>query len=177
MKIATTPMCQEILRLAGVMEFNIIRDGDYDNADVAIVLSETKIPENSSTRYVKLKLNTFKQIKESVKLVSKILKTVPLNENLNYEILNNYPENKNIRIKVHTNFIKEIAEDMGFQIVDENFDYLIYPDYLKVNLKKDIKKAGERAIELPSHGNAPSNPIERAQIRYKILETGTCMKH
>ena len=176
MEIATTPMCQEILRLAGVSEFKIITDGIYENADVAIVLSETKIPKGSSTKYVKLKLNTFQQIKESVQLVSKIMETEPLDENLNYHATNNYQENKKIRIKVHTNFIKEIAEDMGFQMVDENYDYLIYPDYLREKLKAELK-AGERAIELPSHGNAPSNPIERARIRYKILEKGTCMKH
>ena len=170
MKIATTPMCQEILRLAGVSEFAIINNGVYNGADIAIVLSETKIPENSSTKYIKLKLNTFKQIKESVKLISNTLETEPLNENLNYSSANHYQENKKIRIKVHSNFLHEIAEDMGFQIVEKNYDYLIYPDYLKKKLKKELIIAGERAIELPTHRNAPLNPIERAKIRYKILE-------
>jgi hypothetical protein len=59
---------------------------------------------------------------------------------------------------------------MGFQIVEKNYDYLIYPDYLKKKLKKELIIAGERAIELPTHRNAPLNPIERAKIRYKILE-------
>jgi hypothetical protein len=176
MKIATTPMCHEILRLAGVSEFNIVNKGIYDSADIAIVLSETKIPENSSTKYIKLKLNTFNQIKESVKLISNILKTEPLNENLNYSSTNHYQENKKIRIKIHTNFLKDIAEDMGFQIVEKNYDYLIYPDYLKKKIKKELTEAGERAIELPSHGNAPLNPIKRAEIRYKILEKSICMK-
>lgn len=177
MRIATTPMCQEILRLAGVQEFKIVKNGIYDDADVIIVLSETKIPENSSTKYIKIKLNTFKQIKESIELISNILETEPLDENLNYSSTNHYPENKKIRIKVHTNFLREIAEDMGFQIVEENHDYLVYPDYLKDRLNEEIIEAGERVIELPSHRNAPLNPIKRAEIRYKILEKGTCMKH
>ena len=176
MKIATTPMCQEILRLAGVPEFEIINNGVYDCADIAIVLSETKIPKNSSTKYIKLKLNTFNQIKESVELISNILETESLNENFYFSI-NQNPENKMIRIKVHTDFLKDIAEDMGFQIVEKNYDYLTYPDYLKKKLKKEINEVGERAVELPSHVNAPLNPIERAKIRYKILEKGICMKH
>ena len=176
MKIATTPMCQEILRLSGVSEFKIINNGIYDDADIAIVLSETKIPENSSTKYIKIKLNTFNQIKESVKLISNILKTEPMDENLNLSIPNHYLENKKIRIKVHTNFLREIVEDMGFQVVEKNYDYLIYPDYLKKKLKKELTEAGEGVIELPSHGNAPLNPIKRAELRYKILEKGICMK-
>ncbi len=176
MKIATTPMCQEILNLAGVLEFKIVNNGVYDDADIAIVLSETKIPENSSTKYIKLKLNTFNQIKESIQLISDILETKPLNENISYISINHNQKNKKIRIKVHSNFLKEIAEDMGFQIVEKNYDYLIYPDYLKKKLKKELTEAGERAIELPTHANVPLNPIKRAEIRYKILEKGICMR-
>jgi segregation and condensation protein B len=177
MIIATTPMCQEILRLAGVSEYQIIKNGDFDGTDIAIVLSETKTPLNSITKFIKIKLNTFTQIKESVKLISDILETEPLDENLNYNTTKHYLENKKIRIKVHTNFLKEIVEDLGFQVVETDYEYLIYPDYLKKKLRKELTKAGERAIEIPSHGNAPLNPIKRAQMRYKILEKGLCTKH
>jgi len=68
MKIATTPMCQEILRLAGVSQFQIIRDGVYRDVDVAVVLSETKTHDDTSTEFIKLKLNTFNQIEDKYKI-------------------------------------------------------------------------------------------------------------
>lgn len=179
MKIVTTPMCQEILRLAGVPEFEIINDGVYEDSDIAFVLSETKIPENSSTKFVKLKLNTFNQIEESVELISNILGTKPLEKHFNHNLTDQLKEkNKEIKVKVYSNFLKDIAQDMGFKIVSKDtYDYLIYPDYLKNKLKTEINEAGERAVELPSHKNAPLNPIKKAEIRYQILEKSICMKH
>ncbi len=179
MKIVTTPMCQEILRLAGVSEFQLINDGVYGDADVAIILSETKINENSHTKFIKLKLNTFKQIEDSIKLISNILGTKPLKVNLIKKLVSSRKDkNKEIKIKAYSNFSSEIAEDMGFNIVvGATYDFLIYPDYLRKELKKELYEAGGRAIELPSHGNAPSNPIKRAEMRYKILEKSICMKH
>lgn len=178
MKIATTPMCQEILRLAGVQEFQIMMDNVYDEADMVVVLSETEIDEKLPIKFIKLKINTFPQIQHSIGLISDIMGTEPLKKELNqYEIA--YKKNKiiykKVKVKVYSNFLKEIAEDMGFQVItEEEYDFIIYPDYLKDRLKKEIDKAGERAIELPSHTNAPLNPIKRAQIRYQILERSIC---
>lgn len=170
MKIAATPMSKHILILAGVPEFQIIKEGKDVKADIVFTLSETKVSSDSSTEYVKLKLNTYKQIEESVKLVSEILDTRTLEDNLNLSSTHHLKEEyKNLRLKVYTNFIREIVEDMGFQLIEDDFDYLVYPDYLKTELRDEIKEAGERAIELPSHKNAPKNPIERAELRYKIL--------
>lgn len=179
MKIATTPMCQEILRLAGVSEFQLIKDGVYEDADVVVVLSETKTPGDTSNEFIKLKLNTFNQIEDSIKLVSNILGTEPLKKDLNKELSNQRKaENRKIKVKVYSHFLREIAEDMGFTIVtDDSYDYLIYPDYLKKELKREIHEAGGRAVELPSHRNASLNPVKRARMRYQILENNICLKH
>lgn len=177
MKIVTTPMCQEVLRLAGVSEFQLIKDGVYGDADMAVVLSETKIPENTPTKFIKLKLNTFKQIEDGIKLISNVLDTRPLEKNY-YNHPVNQKENSKIKVRTCSNFLREIVEDMGFTIVtDDSYEFLIYPDYLKRELKEEVYEAGERAIELPSHGNAPLNPIKRAEMRYQILENSICMKH
>jgi len=179
MKIATTPMCQEILRLAGVSQFQIIKEGVYRDVDVAVVLSETKTHDDTSTEFIKLKLNTFNQIEDSIKLVSNRLGTEPLGKNLSKGISNQKrDENKKIKIKVYSHFLRDIAEDMGFTIVtDDSCDFLIYPDYLKEELKRELEETGERAVELPSHSNAPLNPVKRARMRYEILENRICMKH
>jgi segregation and condensation protein B len=178
MKIATTPMCQEILRLAGVSEFQIIKDGVYRDVDVAVVLSETKTHDDTSTEFIKLKLNTFKQIKESIKLISNRLGTEQLKEDLDKELSNQKrKKNSKIKVKAYSHFLREIAEDMGFTIVtDDSYDYLIYPDYLKKELRKELQEAGERAVKLPSHKNAPLNPVNRAEMRYQILENNICTK-
>ncbi|HEY0196778.1 MAG TPA: hypothetical protein VGC02_04300 [Methanobacterium sp.] len=179
MKIVTTPMCQEILRLAGVSQFQLVKDGDYGDADIAVVLSETKIHENTSTKIIKLKLNTFNQIEDSIKLISNILGTKPLKEDFNNQPANHRrDENRKIKVKTHSHFLREIAKDMGFTVVtDDSYDFLIYPDYLGKELEKELHEAGGRAIELSSHGNAPQNPVKRAEMRYQILENNICMKH
>jgi hypothetical protein len=178
MKIATTPMCKEILRLAGVSQFQLIKDGAYEDVDVAVVLSETKTHEDTSTAYIKLKLNTFHQIEDSIILVSNRLGTEPLKEFLNEELTNQKrDENRKIKVKTYSHFLRDIAEDMGFTIVnDDSYDFLVYPDYLREELEKEIHEAGETAVELPSHRNAPSNPVKRAQLRYEILENSICAK-
>ena len=54
---------------------------------------------------------------------------------------------------------------MGFNIVCENFDYVIYPDYLK-----DKVAESENLVEIPSHNNISKNPFEKVEVRYAILE-------
>ena len=55
MKIVTTPMCEEILKLAGLKEYQVSLNPDSTDADIAVVLSET----NTDMQSIKLKLNTF----------------------------------------------------------------------------------------------------------------------
>lgn len=185
MKIVTTPMCKEILHLAGVSGFKISKNldlTDFVDADVAIVLSEIETDENTSTQFIRLKLNTFHQIEESIKTISEILGTEPLNTQLSYILegtsITRKNENRKIKVKVYSNFLREIVVDMGFAVVTGDvYDFLVYPDYLGEQLTKETHSAGESAIKLPSHKNAPSNPIKRAEIRYQILEKNLCMKH
>ncbi|OPY26689.1 MAG: hypothetical protein A4E27_00692 [Methanobacterium sp. PtaU1.Bin242] len=186
MKIVTTPMCQEILHLAGVSKFQLSNSGFYGNADIVILLSETKTHNNSGIKFIKLKLNTFSQINKSINMVSDLLGTEPLNEPEDRQVIASLeefyhgrgPENRKIKVKVYSNFLEEIVKDMGFTVVaGNNYDFMVYPDYMKEKLKEEIAFAGERAIELPSHKNTPLNPIKRAKMRYQILENSLCMKH
>ena len=52
---------------------------------------------------------------------------------------------------------------MGFLIVDKNYDYVVYPDYLEINNSKPL-------IKIPSHNFVSKNPFERLEMRYEILE-------
>jgi len=74
MKIYTTPMCQEAVRLAGVLDYTVKQDNNFEDANLAIVLSETK----TQVPAIKIKLNTFKQIYESIDIISNTLKTEKL---------------------------------------------------------------------------------------------------
>ncbi len=171
MRIVTTPMCQRILELAGINDYIVSSNPDKINGDITVTLSETK----TSSRSIKIKLNTFSQITESVKKLTEIFETTPLK----YEITNLiYSKNNNekIKIKVYSNFLKEIVEDMGFTIVHENYDYIVYPDYMKDKILDEIKD-NVKVVEVPSHKNAPSDPIKRAEMRYNILERNLCTKH
>ena len=55
--------------------------------------------------------------------------------------------------------------DIGFNIVLDDFDYVIYPDYLK-----NIVIETDNLVEIPSHGFVSKNPFERIEVRYSILE-------
>jgi len=182
MKIYTTPMCQEAVRLAGVSEYTVKKDNNFEGADLAIVLSETE----TQTPAIKIKLNTFKQIYESIDLISSILKTEKLDMGKwddpipvcqDSQIMN---ERKKIKVKVYSKFIREIVDDMGFSLVTEKPDFLVFPDYLKDDpngdILEEIEFMGIRVVEIPSHKNTPFNPLERAQMRYNILESKLCTK-
>jgi len=169
-KIVTTPMCEKILQLAGINDYAVTRHPEMVKEDIVITLSETKIYSKS----IKIKLNTFSQINESIKKLSEIFETVPLEYKINNSKYSKC--NKNIKIKVYSNFLKEIIEDMGFKVVHENFDYIVYPDYMKDKIRDEIKD-NEKAVQIPSHKNVPLDPIERARMRYNILEKSLCTKH
>ena len=168
LKIVTTPMCEEIVRLAGITNYVVSKTPDLVEADIAVVLSETKL----STKSIKIKLNTFLQIKESIEMLSEMLGTIPLDYEIKDTSGSKENKNRNIKVKVYSNFLKEMVEDMGFSIVDENYDFVVYPDYMKNKImSEDID-----TVEIPSHKNVPLNAIERVEMRYNILEKRLCMK-
>ena len=68
MKIITTPMCEEIVRLAGITDYTVNKFPDEEDGDLAIVLSESKVEMDS----LAIKINTPSQIFESIKEVSKL---------------------------------------------------------------------------------------------------------
>ena len=65
MNIITTPMCEDILKIAGVDDYTVVKPSYIENADVAVVLSETKtdIPK------IPVKLNTYQQIYDSIFII------------------------------------------------------------------------------------------------------------
>ena len=168
LKVVTTPMCEEIVKIAGIKGYILSDNPSSYKVDVAIVLTETEL----STKSIKIKLNTFSQIKDSIKMLKDEFGTVPLNYNI--KNIKKTEENRNIKIKVYSNFLKDIVEDMGFKIVEDNYNFVVYPDYMKdkINEIKDNIKI----IEIPSHKNAPLNPIKRAEMRYNILEKELCTR-
>ncbi len=169
-QVVTTPMCEQIVKIAGITEYKVSEKPGSVEADIAVVLSETEL----SIECIKIKVNTFSQIKKSIELLIKEFETVPMDSEIEKMQKTKFYHNGNIKIKVHSNFLKDIVGDMGFKIVEEDYDYVVYPDYLrdKINQLEDNIKI----IEIPSHKNAPKNPIERAEMRYKILEKELCMK-
>jgi len=168
LKIVTTPMCEEILKIAGIFEYSVNKNPDSVKADIAVVLSETE----PSIESIKIKLNTFSQITQSIEMISTKFDTAPSDYKMK-EV--RYPDkNRKIKVRVYSNFLKDIVEDMGFKIVKENYDFVVYPDYMKdkINEIEDNIKV----VEIPSHKNVPLSPIKRAEMRYNILEKELCMK-
>lgn len=68
MKIVTTPMCEEIVRLAGISDYVVNKYPDEEEGDLAILLSESKVEMDC----LAIKLNTPSQVFESIKKVSEI---------------------------------------------------------------------------------------------------------
>ncbi len=176
MKIVTTPMCEEVLRLAGVKEYIVNLNPDSTDADIAVVLSET----NTTMKSVHVKLNTFDQIKKSLEMLRDKFETDVVEDDLLDNLFTNVKqlENRKIKVKVYSNFLKEIVDDLGYTVVSENQNhhYLVYPDYVREELTDEIIRMGDRVVEVPTHKNAPKDPIKRAEMRYKLLEKKLCMK-
>jgi segregation and condensation protein B len=168
LKVVTTPMCEEVVKLAGVSNYVVSKTPDSVGADIAVVLSETEL----STKSIKIKINTFSQIKESIEMLSETFGTIPLNYEIKDTVNLKKNENRKIKVKVHSNFLKEIVEDMGFSVVDADYDFVVYPDYMK----NEIVNENIKTVEIPSHKNVPLNAIKRAEMRYNILEKKLCMK-
>ncbi len=114
MKIVTTPMCEDVLRLAGINEFDVNSDPDSTDSDIAVVLSET----HTNMKSVKVKLNTFSQIKDSVGMLREMFDTDAVEYDHQDYIFRefNRSENRNIKVKVYSNFLKEIVNDLWIHI-------------------------------------------------------------
>ena len=170
MRIVTTPMCEEVVRLAGIKEYKVNKNPDLEEGDLAILLSESKVKMDS----IAIKLNTPKQLADSIHEVSK-LTDHELSDDEILEFFKGYDyclkylenhDNAHVKVKVISNFLADIVDNFGFEKVDENYDYVIYPDYLK----EKVINEGVELIEIPSHGFVAKNPFERIEKRYGILE-------
>lgn len=176
MIIVTTPMCEKILELAGINKYKVNKNPDEEKGDLAILLSENKVNMNS----LNIKLNTFSQIKDSIVEISKYSKNGKISEDklesvfADYDIANDWlyknqdeikNNNSKINVKVYSKFLKDIVEDLGFNIVESYYDYVIYPDYLE----NKVKNENVKLVQIPTHNNVSKDPIERAQLRYFIL--------
>ena len=169
MKIITTPMCEEIVRLAGITDYTVNKFPDEEDGDLAIVLSESKVEMDS----LAIKIHTPSQIFESIKEVSKLTGSELSDDEIigffsDYELcrkyLNSHPSH-DIDVKVYSEFLKDIVNDVGFNIVSDNFKHVIYPDYLR-----DKVTEVDNLVEIPSHNDISKNPFEKAELRYAILE-------
>ena len=169
MKIVTTPMCEEIVRLAGITDYVVNKFPDEEDGDLAILLSESKVEMES----LPIKLNTPSQVFESIKKVSEIAGTELSDEDVKaffrgYDISCKYLNSdfkRDVDVKVYSEFLKDIVLDVGFNIVEENPDFVVYPDYLKEKVQET-----DNLVEIPSHNFVSKNPFERIEARYSILE-------
>lgn len=169
MKIVTTPMCEEIVRLAGVTDYTVNKFPKREDGDLAILLSESKVEMNA----LPIKINTPSQVFESIRKVSKIAGNELADEDIltffeDYKMAKkclNSSFRRDVNVKVYSEFLKDIVSDVGFNIVSDNFDYVIFPDYLKDRVEED-----ENLVEIPSHNSISKNPFEKIETRYAILE-------
>ena len=138
MIVVTTPMCRQIVEWVGLNDFKVNRFPDEEEGDFAILLSESKVEMDS----LAIKINTFSQIKESIKIVSNVLFEKSLidkvigdeeieaifnayKENgIKYAVLgeNEFNEirdsNKDKNVKVYSEFLKDIVSDIGANVID-----------------------------------------------------------
>ena len=169
MKIVTTPMCEEIVRLAGIKDYAVNKFPQKDDGDLAILLSESRVEMDA----IQIKINTSTQIFESIKKISGLAGNELSDEEImsyfdDYELCRKYPNSdfkRDVNVKVYSEFLKDIVSDVGFNIVTDGFDYVIYPDYLK-----DKVIETENTVEIPSHNSVSKNPFDKAELRYGILE-------
>ena len=141
MIVVTTPMCKQIVEWAGLKEFKVNKFPDEEEGDFAILLSESKVKMDS----LAIKINTFSQIKESIKIVSKALFERGLIEkaigdeeieaifndykgDVEYALLDEDEFNKirksnnDKRVKVYSEFLKDIVSDIGAVVIDFSYD-------------------------------------------------------
>ena len=142
MIVVTTPMCKQIVEWAGLDDFKVNRFPDEEEGDFAILLSESKVEMDS----LAIKLNTFAQIKESIKIVSDALfeknlieKAIEVTEikaifneykekNIQYAVLDEEgfneirQSNNGKSVKVYSEFLKDIVSDIGANVIDFKYN-------------------------------------------------------
>lgn len=162
-------MCEEIVRLAGIRDYAVNKFPQKSDGDLAILLSESKVEMDA----VQIKINTSTQIFESIKEISSLAGNELGDEEIlsyfdDYELCRKYLNSdfrRDVSVKVYSEFLKDIVSDVGFNIVSDGFDYVIYPDYLK-----DEVTESDNLVEIPSHNAISKNPLDKAELRYGILE-------
>ena len=162
-------MCEEIVRLAGIKDYAVNKFPQKGDGDLAILLSESRVEMDA----IQIKINTSTQIFESIKKISGLADEELSDEEImsyfdDYELCRKYLNSdfkRDINVKVYSEFLKDIVSDVGFNIVADDFDYVIYPDYLK-----DKVIETENTVEIPSHNSVSKNPFDKAELRYGILE-------
>lgn len=123
MKIVTTPMCEKILEFVGITDYKVNKNPDNEDGDLAIILSES----NTKMDSLKIKLNTFSQIKNSIIQVSKIKNILNKHHNSNSS-------------KFNWNEIDFSLYESALDSQEINDIFLKYPlasDWLDMN-KKDV---------------------------------------
>nr|WP_294999283.1 hypothetical protein [uncultured Methanobrevibacter sp.] len=169
MKVVTTPMCEEIVKLAGIDDYVINKFPQKSDGDLAVLLSESRVDMPA----LRIKINTPSQIFESIKEVSKLTSNELDDDEIlsffdGYEFLKKYLNSnfkRDIDVKVYSQFLTDIVLDVGFRIVSDDYKYVIYPDYLK-----DEVLETDNLVEIPSHNEISKNPFKKAELRYGILE-------
>ena len=137
MIVVTTPMCKQIVEWAGLNEFKVNRFPDEEEGDFAILLSESKVKMDS----LAIKINTFSQIKESIKIVSNCLfeknliekaiddeeieaifqNYINIDEDIKYALLSEEEFNDK-KVKVYSEFLKDLVCDIGADVIDFKYD-------------------------------------------------------
>ena len=162
-------MCEEIVKLAGVTDYAVNKFPTEKDGDLAILLSESKVEMES----LPIKINTPRQVFESIRKVSEIVGNDLSDEEISaffedYPMARKYLNStfeRNVSVKVYSEFLKDIVSDVGFKIDSDDFEYVIYPDYLKSKVTES-----ENLVEIPSHNSISKNPFEKIEARYAILE-------
>ncbi|MCL2686979.1 MAG: hypothetical protein FWE58_00385 [Methanobrevibacter sp.] len=126
MIIVTTPMCEKILEFAGINEYKVNKNPDEEKGDLAILLSESKIKMKS----LKIKLNTFSQIRNSIIEVSRY-RNYEFKDNLN-ESKDNLNESKNEKT-IENNKLMEIFSD-----------YPLASEWLNLSKKKEFQEKNSK---------------------------------
>lgn len=209
MIIVTTPMCKKIVEIAGLKEFKVNKHPDKEEGDLAILLSESKVQMpsiaiklNTFNQIKESILTLTNYFYENNLINQKISEDEILTIFDDYGCYDVYDcdkydcdkydydmydidetikkSNFDKKVKVYSEFLKDIVNDLGCSIVDEDlecgivknsFDYVVFPDYLKSKVVEldSSDKDNFIFIEIPTHSNASSNPIIRAKERYSIL--------
>jgi segregation and condensation protein B len=173
MRIITTPMCEDILRIANIPEYEVVKVNEIGNADLVITLSETEV----DIPKISVKLNTYTQLLDSIESVSARFNTecdeseIRKIKSLMADNDKNKYKRENIKVKVYSNFLTDTIKDMGFLVTQEDYDYVVVPDYMKDQLDEC-----DNVIVVPSHRNVSFDIINRIKQRYQLLENKLCTK-